>query len=506
MVPFVFTIGNMPGFFWKKKSSRQFFGYDLSSRKQAEEVMMKGAMSMILRDGGEKGKWMQASQEYALYRLWMLSVACDLKLPNPNEEQLQAFIKTRRFFWDEKEQQFKPSLYNKYLKEWKMNFSLRSLLEEDYKIERIREVMQGVVCSLPQESELAFKSLRAKYTLDYIEVKNEEKEPQALSDADIREFFEKHKEDYRIPQQADVTLLVLDADNYAKQVPIPSDEDLKAYFEQHKADFAKDGKEAEFSPVREEVKKAWKSEKCLSLAEEAASQLAVQVYDQSIKNNGEAWKNLLEKNHVRCVYSIPPYSKVSVPQKEGVPKELFLRAFELSEERFLSDPQIIKSGAALVALNKFIPAHLPELDQVQTQVVDDAKRFRQRKAFRAKVEQIKVSLDKDGNPPKEFEVKHMEPFTLEQVRFESLTKVLHMRSIFDFLNDVLLFKPKRWSKSYRGNGDSRVFFYCKDRQVTDVSDPEEFKRYDETFLEQKGRIQADMMAHEVLTTALREQK
>ncbi len=501
VVPFVFTIGNMPGFFWKKKASQQYFGFDLSDRRKAEEAFVKGAISMLLRDGGDR---MQASQEYALYRLWLLSLARDLKLPDPTEEQLQVFIKTRRFFWDEKEQQFKPSHYNEYLKEWKGKFSLRSLFEEDCKIEQVQNVMQGVACALPQESEVAFKSVRATYVLDYLEIKNEEKDP-TLSDGEMRKFFEEHKEDYRVPQQADVTLLVLDSDKYAERLPQPSEADLKTYFDQHKEDFEKeDGEEPKFSDVSEDVKKAWKEEKCLAFAEEAASQLAVQVYDQSIKLGSDAWKRLLEKSGVRCIYSTPPYSKVSVPKKEGFPRELFLKAFDLSEERFLSDPQRVKGGAALVALNKFIPTHLPEYDQVRQQVADDAKRLHRKKAFQAKVDQIKASLNEKGVPPKGFEVKSMEPFTLAQIKFEDLSKILPMRSLFGFLNDVLAFQPKHWSKAYKGNDDSMVFFYCKDKQTADIAvDSEEFKHFDENFLERKGRGQAEALAGEALTAAFK---
>jgi hypothetical protein len=435
-----------------------------------------------------------------------LSIARELKLPDPNDDQLHEFIKTRCFFVDEKDKQFKPSLYNEYLKEWKMDFSLRSLLEEDYKIEKIWNIMQGVACSLPKESEFEFKSLRAKYTLDYIAVKNEEKEPQEVSDADTLEFFEKHKEDYRVPKQADVALLMFDAGNYEEHAPNPSVEDLKAYFEQHKADFAKNDKEAEFLTVKAEVKKAWMLRKCLELAEGAASNLAVQVYDQSIEINSEAWKNLLEKNRVRCIYSIPPYSRASVPQKDELPKELFLKAFELSEERFLSDPQIVKDGVALIALNKFIPTHLPELKHVKEHVINDLKRFHKQKLFTAKVEKIKASLDKEVTPSKEFEVKHIEPFSVDRLDFAVLMKLLNIGSIFDFMNNLSSFQPKRWSKAYEGNGDSLIFFYCRDKEVADVADSDEFKQYDETFLKRKGRMQAELIGQEILTAAFQEQK
>ena len=501
MVPFVFTVGNMPGFFWKKKVSQRYFGFDLGDRRKAEEMVLKGAVSMLLRDGGDR---MRGSQEYALYRLWMLGLARDLKLPEPNEAQLQEFIKTRRFFWDEKDQQFKPSRYNEYLKEWKGRFSLRSLFEEDYKIEQVKNVMQGVTCVLPRESEISFQSVHATYALDYIEVKDEGEDP-SLSEEEIRKFFEEHKEDYRVPQQADVTVLVLDAEKFNAKVPAPSEADLKTYFDEHKEDFEKDDQEPEFLKVRKDVEKAWKGEKSLALAEDAASKLAVQVYEKSIKLNSKAWKELLEKNQVRCVYSIPPYSKVSAPKKE-FPRELLLKAFELNEEHFLSDPQVIKGGVALVALNKFIPTYLPECDKVIQQVTDDAKRLKRQKVFNEKIDQLKASLEKN-ELPKGIEVKSLEPFTLEQLKFEDLTKVLPMRSVFNFANDVLSFKLKQWSKPYKGNGDSRVFFYCKEKKTSDIaSSSEEFKNFEASFLDRKGHGQTDAFMQEAFTEAFKDQK
>ena len=79
-----------------------------------------------------------------------------------------------------------------------------------------------------------------------------------------------------------------------------------------------------------------------------------------------------------------------------------------------------------------------------------------------------------------------------------------MRSLFGFLNDVLAFQPKHWSKAYKGNNDSMVFFYCKDKQTADISvDSEEFKHFDENFLERKGRGQAEALAGEALTAAFK---
>ena len=49
-----------------------------------------------------------------------------------------------------------------------------------------------------------------------------------------------------------------------------------------------------------------------------------------------------------------------------------------------------------------------------------------------------------------------------------------------------------------------VFFYCKDKQTADISvDSEEFKHFDESFQERKGRGQAEALAGEALTAAFK---
>ena len=95
-------------------------------------------------------------------------------------------------------------------------------------------------------------------------------------------------------------------------------------------------------------------------------------------------------------------------------------------------------------------------------------------------------------------------FEIISSKFEDFSKILPMHSLFGFLNDVLAFQPKHWSKAYKGNNDAMVFFYCKDKQTADISvDSEEFKHFEENFLERKGRGQAEALAGEALTAAFK---
>ena len=501
IVPFVFTIGNMPGFFWRKKSSLpQWCGYDLSNRKQLEEVMLKGAMSMALREGSESNQWMENAQMYSLYRLWLLSLVRAIRLPEPTEGQLQDFIKTRKLFWDDK-QQFQPSLYNQKLKSWKFPFPMRSLLVEDYQSETLQSVMQGVGCVLPQEVETAFRTLKSTYDLEYLVVKNEEKVgPLRLEE--LHKFFEEHKEDYRVPKKAEVTLLLFAAKQYMPLLAQPAEEELQAYWKNHSADFEQKGEKQEFSNVRERVKSAWQSKKLLQLAEEAASKWVVHVYDHSLVRNSEAWKQELETNHIRSIRSLS-YASNQIPEEKGLPKEFLLKAFELSDDHFLSDPYPLPEGVGVLVLNQFLPPYLPKYDDVQDRVKEDAQRAYRHKAFHARVEKLALVLQKKGKIEKGLEVKPLPPLCLEKMSFEPLLNVLHVRDFFKFMKDIRSFQPNHWSKSYKGEGDSVVFFYCKDKKCPEnITDNDAFRRYKEEFYARSGQTQLTMLANEALSAAL----
>ena len=261
VVPFVFTIGSTPGLVSGKKAQKMtLFGYDLNDRSQLEQVVRNGAISIALRSGNEDNAWMESAQGYAFYRLLLLSIARDLRLPAPSEEILGGFIKTLPLFCDENNN-FKAETYNTYLKNWKENFgksySLRSLLIEDYLCDQVRGVMMKSGFVLPKESELFFKHLKATYNFDYIVVKNEEKLPEKVHENALREYYDTHKDNYTVGQRADVTLLFFENKKYREQLPVISEKDVELYFDEHKDSFAdKEGKVPELKDIKDRVRTA----------------------------------------------------------------------------------------------------------------------------------------------------------------------------------------------------------------------------------------------------------
>ena len=510
IVPFVFTIGSMPGLVSGRKTKMiKLFGCDLNDRNQMEEIVRRGALSIVLNTGKEGNAWMESAQGYAFYRLWLLSLRRELRLPEPSEEVLNKFIETRRLFLD-KDGQFKPSLYNTYLENWHQrfgkNYPLRTLLVEDYHCDQIRNVMQDTGFVLPQESEAFFKNQKATYQLDYVVVKNEEPLPEQMHADAVRKYYDEHKENYRVDTRADVTLLFFEGKKYAANLPKISEDALKTYFEQHKHDFkAKEG-ETTFETVKEQVKEAWEAERLTKFAEEAASQLAIQVYEQSIALGSEAWKKLLDPQDVRCITSLAPYTKKTIPEKKGLPKSLLEKAFELSEDHFLSDPVPVKNGVVLLALNKFLDPYIPDLEAVREAVVADAKKAVRDQAFQAKVERLSKFLADKGNVQEQgLETKTLKDFTTEK-SFTELSKLLDIMDLIHFIHDLGEMPVKQWTKPYKGIDESVVLFYCSDKKLPDLEKlQEEFKTFKEQFVSAQKRMQAETLSREVLEATMNQQ-
>lgn len=511
VVPFVFTIGSTPGLVaGKKMRAMKLFGYNLNDRKQLETVVRNGALSIALQTGNEENAWMEAAQGYAFYRLFLLSMAQQLRLPTPNEEVLQAFLQKLPLFLDEK-QQFNPEAYNTYLTTIKQTFgktfSLRQLLEEDCLCAQVREVLQKTGFVLPGECEALFKHAKAHYNFDYFVVKNEEALPEQVSEADLRDYFENHEEDYRVGQKADVVLLFFDAKNYAASLPLASDEVLENYFNSHKDDFkGEEGKEVVFAVVKEQVKSAWMNEQLLVLAEQSAMELALTVYNQSIAYESEAWKQLLDKNDVRCIHSLAPYTRDNLPKNKGLPKDVLLKAFELSEDHFLSDPMRVKKGVVLVALKKFIPSYIPDMDAVRERLIADVKAFKREKAFNEKVEQLEKLLQdsnlEEAKTAFTLETKTLENFSLED-SFTVLYGLLQPHAILEFMQAMGRMPINQWTKAYPGVEDTVVLFKCTQQILgTIIKESEEFLKFKQNYLIRQKQIQSNAVLHEIMEDAM----
>lgn len=500
VVPFVFTIGNAPGLSGGHKTkSLKVFGYNLSDRKDLQEQAVRSMQSLILQGESEDKAWQAAMSGYLFYRLWLLSLAQNLRLPEPNDEQLQAFIRTRKRFLNE-QGGFQPDLYNAFLTAWTMPFLLKSLMIEDYQCEQLQSALEGVGSLLPGEAEQAYRTLKTTYDLNYWVVENKEQVPEAVRDADLQAYFQKHSEAFRVPQKADVTLLVFNNHHYRSQLPTPSDAALTTYFNQHSEAFKVNGGLPDFSSIKSKVKTAWENEQLKQLAGAAANQLATQVYEQSLTLGSAEWKQLIQSYGVQCM-AIPPYAQTDNPQSSQVSKEVLSRAFDLNQEHFLSDPFPLNEGVGLLVLNKFIPSYIPDLSSVRSSVLAAIKKDKKQELFAQKIIQIKHLLTTKAKA-NSMNLKSI-ALSIEHMNFQSLSKVLTRDGLLELLNDLGRFKNDQWFGAYTGIGDSVVFFFCKNKIVPqNFAKSAEFKAFSSRLLAERKQVQSQAVAQELIAAAI----
>ncbi|MDR2769507.1 MAG: peptidyl-prolyl cis-trans isomerase [Puniceicoccales bacterium] len=509
VIPFVFTIGSMPGLgYGKKRVGTQFWGYDLGDPKQMERVVRDGALSIALQTGSEENAWMEAAQGYAFYRLFLLHVARVVGLPDPIEDELHQFIKTKPLFLDENKE-FQPQLYNDYLKKWFEQFgktqNLRRLLTEDYLCERVKKVLAEPGFVLPRECEVMYKYWTASYQLQYVSLRNEAVPPENVSEKALQEFFELHKNDYRIERKAEVVLLFFEANKHRASLPLVSDQELERYFALHKHEFKKvDSEEVSFEVVKSAVKDRWEKEQLNALAEKCATQFALTVYDKGIQMQTVEWKQWLNDNDVRTIDTLPPYGQNSLPERKGLGKDVLLKAFDLDQERFLSDPMPVKNGYVLVALKQFLDPYYPILDTVKEKILQDYQRNERDKIFNQQLSSLAEDLNKPNTNVEKLladrglEIHNVDTFTLDS-SIVSLSQILEADEIFRLIKMLETLKQEQWTSALRGKDGTRILFVCKSRSVKeDCIQEEAFKVFEKNFGSRKSLMHTETLLREVL--------
>ncbi|MDR0646912.1 MAG: peptidyl-prolyl cis-trans isomerase [Puniceicoccales bacterium] len=509
VIPFVFTIGSMPGLgYGKKKVGAQFWGYDLGDPKQMEQIVRDGALSIALQTGSEENAWMESAQGYAFYRLFLLHIARVVGLPDPIEDELHQFIKTRLLFLDENKA-FQPQLYNDYLKKWSEQFgktqNLRRLLTEDYLCERVKKVLAEPGFVLPRECEVMYKYWTASYQLQYVSLRNEVTLPENILDKTLQAFFEAHKNDYRVERQAEIALLFFEANKHRASLPLVSDQELERYFTLHKHEFKKvDSEEVSFEAVKSAVRDHWEKEQLNVLAEKCATQFALTVYDKGIQMQTVEWKQWLNDNDVRIIDTLPPYGQNSLPERKGLGKEVLLKAFDLDQERFLSDPMPVKNGYVLVALKQFLDPYYPALDTVKEKVLQDCQRSERDKIFNQQLSSLAEDLNKpNANAEKlladrGLEIHNVDTFTLDS-SIVSLSQILEIEEIFRLIKMLETLQQGQWTSVLRGKDDTGILFVCGSRSIKqDCMQEEAFKTFENGFGSRKSLMHAETLLREVL--------
>ncbi len=510
IIPFVFTIGNMPGIGYAKRKRMQnsFLWYDLSDPKVVENVLRDSSLSLSFLNSTQDAANIQ---NYALVRLLLLNYAQHLRMPSPDEEQFQKFIRTKPVFWNSKKE-FDPEIYNDYVGKWKTQLGstqpLRKVLEEDFKCEAVRDFLSAPGFTLPQEIEWMFKRWKTTYHVQWVEFLLKDFKPKIeIKAADLFAYYEKNKKDYRVSKRAEVVFLQFDNQNYASKLSVPNEEDLKAYFESNKDSFKKSKEDVpSFENAKEDVKKHWAEERLFQLAEKAASDFSFEIYEKNIRPDSPEWNEILKRYGAKTIV-VKPYSHSEVHTMGDTPVDLLEQAFNLDQERFLTEPSKSKNGWQLLCLKRFHEAYLPGFKEVKAKVEEDYLKQKRNEALLAYVSELQQKLKKSGQNFEDFatqekvELHSLQPLTFEGL-FLQLGEKIGITPTFDIIKKIEFLDDKDFlTPAHSDKGVVLLQLLEKKVPIVDQKS-DEFTKFSEEYLQRTQAMQTETMITEAIEKSL----
>ena len=172
----------------------------------------------------------------------MLHLASEIGIPAPTQETLAEYIKTKSAFRGP-DGEFSPDAYTRFVDQMESNPRapqglVISVLEEDYRIEKVSQAISGPGYLLPSEA----KSPKASATARNLHC--ESRAPFATfspeitpSEEELREFYETNKLRYEIPERIKASYVFFETNSYESKAPEATDAELREHFAANRASF-----------------------------------------------------------------------------------------------------------------------------------------------------------------------------------------------------------------------------------------------------------------------------
>ena len=419
IVSFVFTIGNFSplGGGGRRYVDQPFFGYDLSSEKDASDIFNRGRVSLSINIPfyADNPEFMQM---YSLTRIALLHQADLIGLPGPSKEEFSAFVRSLPAFMDFSTQEFDESRYTAFLDSLS-NSSLSEMLvtrvlQEDFKIDRMRNLLQGPGHMLPHEALETAKQNDTVWDLHTASLPYASFNPEVSpSREELESYFTRNAFRYLIPAKTEAGFLRFDPVNFIDETYQPDDGEKQIHFVTNKARYQADmpppepvegeddsaespetpeTPEVTLDQVEDKVIGELRLEKASKDAQSAAEEFAYYLFDQEIENGSVAFTDAIAAEGLELV-PLEPYGEGSVASQMGLGPETLNQVFRLNESRYFSDP--IQEGDQFVILiyRGRIPERAPTLDEVIDRVTADLGEEIRREKFVAKGQSLKEEIE-----------------------------------------------------------------------------------------------------------------
>jgi len=412
IVTFVLTIGPQ-SFFGSgsgmERESVEYYGYDLSSESDQRALIYGAEISAILHPELQLRR--NQLMDYAYLRAAGLGLANQLGIPEPDSEDLAAFVETLQVFTNPTTGEFSREFYQNMIDSLEGNDrysreAIARVMQEDFRIHKVREALGGPDYTLSYELEQQFLDRQTTYDVALAKLNYRGFNPEINPDEEaLRQYYRENPSRYEIAERISVTALLFTGEAYLEEVDAPNESELEAWFTANQADYqpetepgpseetAEETPDVTLADVRDEVIADWKLEKAKQLAARKSEQFSIRLWQEGIAKDSPEYQSLLEEFGVQTM-SIPAYERNQPPRMANIPQELLnsMWIYANNPNRYFSDISRTDNGAVLVVMEEVQPARMPEFEEVEDSVRSDYRSGRKRQLFAEEGRNIRQSL------------------------------------------------------------------------------------------------------------------
>jgi len=397
IISFIFTIGSTPGIGHADNHTRSqpFFGYNLSSADDQRRISGDAQLSIYLHYGFPINAGNELEQ-YAFQRAATIFLAKQIHIPAPSENELANYVTTMGAFANANGE-FDPNRYNSFRETQVLDkfnsqataADVSRVLTDDWRAEQAGKLLAGPGYVLPGDIKAQLARDDTQWTLAVASADYAKYTPALTpAPADVANFFNANPAHYQIPDRVSVDYIAFPAADFIPQVNV-TDSEVRDYYNANPARFpkpaaskpmAKPAPDGDFAAVRPQVEAALKLERAQRLAAQAASDIALALYNEKIGGVTPQLDTFLAGHHL-TLKSLAPFPVDAPPAELGSSPEVASEAFRLGRDHFFSDALTTPSGSVILLWKESIPAYIPPLSEVRDKVTADYKETLKHKLF-----------------------------------------------------------------------------------------------------------------------------
>ncbi|MFP4352488.1 MAG: hypothetical protein ACLFRP_02970 [Puniceicoccaceae bacterium] len=404
VVSFVFVIGETPGCVGGEPgagSVREYYGYNLDSESDTRGLVQEVVISSLVNRGQRPRNNQMLEQEF-LSRAALLHLADRENIPSPSQDAFVRFLAEIPFFQDD-EGNFDPNRVTDFLDQAQLSrqfdeATINRTLANDFRIRQLMESIAAPGYTLPFDVEEQARRMEASYDLVLGLLPRETDLGEIEADREeLEAFFAERVEAYRIPEQRVVAQVVFEPEDYAETIDGPSEAELEDYFSENRMNYvdedAEDPAEAipELSEVRETVSADWRAERSREMALDAAEKFVYALFEDEIAYNAPEIESTAERFDV-TLEPLPPVRGAAAPSGTDLPDSAFAEVPRLDSLRYFTDPFEHEGKAYVLILREIIPSRIPDLAEVEEEVLADYREEERQAAFVARGKEIREQL------------------------------------------------------------------------------------------------------------------